>query len=103
MKFDAHGSYQLSLRNNVIVMTVSGEWNKEAAEQAFSDIRALLPKITTSTFGKIIDARQWSLGTPEFQYFTKQALQDLVEKGLRCEAYIVLWVKVCLKKNKLDQ
>ena len=89
MKFEAHGSYEITLKNNIILMKVSGEWNKQASEKVFNEIRTLIPKINQSTFAKLIDAREWELGTPEFQYLTKQALEDLIQEGLRCEAYIV--------------
>lgn len=89
MKFAAHGRYELTLKGNVIFMKAMGAWNKEAAEKAFDDIRAMRADISSSTFAKLINAQEWILGTPEFQYLTKIALEELVKDGLRCEAYVV--------------
>lgn len=97
--FQAHGTYQLSLDNQVIVLKAYGGWNKEAAQQLFADIEHLISKLPQTPFAKLIDARQWQLGTPDFQYLTKKALQSLVNKGLSREVYIVQ--KGTLKKDQL--
>lgn len=98
-RFTAHGKYKLWLENQVIVLAAAGGWNKEAAQELFESISQLLPALNGNKFAKLVDARQWELGTPDFQYLTESALQELVEQGLTREVFIVQ--KGSLKKDQL--
>jgi hypothetical protein len=88
-KFEAHGHYDLSVSRNIIHLKASGEWNKEIAEQLFAEINELVDKLDGNVFAKLIDAREWQLGTHEFTYLAKESIDELVQRGLRREAYIV--------------
>lgn len=106
MKFPAHGHYRLRLCNNIFLLNAYESWNQETVMALFEDIEGLLAMSGVKRFAKIIDASEWSLGTPEFERFAREGIKDLYNHGLRKEAYVVgagVWKREQLKRITSDR
>lgn len=65
MGYRAHGLYEFSHQENILIIKVSGSWNEEGAHEFDRDFRQLVSSFADKPWGSIVDAKEWQLATPE--------------------------------------
>lgn len=62
---DAHGSYEIELVNQVIIVRFQAAWNRETSERMCADFLKVAEKIATKPWACLIDLGRWGLGGPD--------------------------------------
>jgi hypothetical protein len=86
--FEAHGSFELAVRGNILQANIIGGWNVESAQQYSEAIK----EITKPLFGKpwaIISVMdEWELFTPDCEPIIKALSAKAYQSGLVREAMV---------------
>lgn len=100
--FDAHGSFSLELRGNILVFRAAGAWNKETAIQFATQANQKLKPIAGQPWCIFSHISNWELSTPDCNPFLKATVQEGVNNGLRCEAVLNTTGQIKLEQFNLS-
>jgi len=72
MKFEAHGTFELSVKGEILIIRFFHTWNLEGAKAFFARYKDLLQQRNLKQFGVLSDLRQFGGGTPDaIEFFEK--------------------------------
>ena len=60
-----HGSFEIEVINQVVVLRSFGAWNVETAIHMRNDFQQIASKIANRPWACLVDLRSWELGGPE--------------------------------------
>ena len=81
MEFGAHGTFELSRRGDVYVVTLLHSWNLEQAKAFFSAYVEFVERHHLPRYGVLSDLRQLEGGTPEAVDLFSEVAQWASQKG----------------------
>ena len=83
------GRYAIERRGDIIEVVSEHRWDKPTAVKAIADIDQLSKKFCGKPWALLVDARLGDAVSLDVQAFLQQSIEDMVDKGLNCGAYIV--------------
>ena len=78
----AHGSYELNLKNRVLVAKIIGAWNKEEGEDYFRELKSMTNNIIHQPWAMMVYLDKWELGTPGSDEVTLELIKWLAAHNL---------------------
>jgi hypothetical protein len=99
--FAEHGSFTLTVENNVIVATLNGSWNKEAAVAYKNQFMHVAQPLIGNPWGHIVYLDEWELCEAEMFQVIIPLVTWCIDNGLQKAAHI--YSKSAIKKHFLDQ
>lgn len=60
-----HGSYQMALRGQVLVINIHGAWNLETTQRWCLEYMSLADTLKKEPWACFVDLTEWELSTPE--------------------------------------
>ena len=85
---NGHGSYELIVRNRVVIAKIIGAWNKEESEQYFSELKKMTQGIIHEPWAIVVYLDQWELSTPDSEQVNLNLLNWLMANNLKKAAEI---------------
>jgi hypothetical protein len=89
MAFDAHGSYEISIQGEVIVLSLEGSWNLEQAKTFFEAYKPFILKQGFTRFGVLTDFRSLEGGTPDAIAYFEEISVWAMEQGQVARAQVL--------------
>ena len=89
MKFEAHGTFELSVKGEILIIRFFHNWNLEGAKAFFTQYRALIQQHNLKQFGVLSDLRQFGGGTPDAIEFFEKISDWARENGQVARALIM--------------
>ena len=86
--FSQHGAYRIERRNSVLLISISGAWNRETAQAYCKAAREASTPLIGRPYATLSDLNEWELATPDCDDLLKQLFQQAVDHGLRREAFV---------------
>ena len=83
-----HGSFTLSVKEQVIVIKAIGAWNYEAAVAFANDYKQLVSDLQQAPWGCLIDLTDWELFTPDASDYLDTINQWAEQHNQRFEAVV---------------
>ncbi len=80
--FKAHGKYKLNLHNDVIILTVFGDWNLEGSIICIEDINKLIDTISGNRFAIVIDSSELTGLTKDSYVPWLKAINNWLQIGM---------------------
>ncbi len=96
-----HGSWSLSVNNNILLQTFSGAWNKEAAIAYIKDFRETTQPLIHSPWAILSVFEDWELCTPDLNPLIIEHCQWFIEHGCSKDCHV--YSPDGLKQLVLDQ
>lgn len=89
MKFEAHGTFELSIKGEILIIRFFHDWNLEGAKAFFTRYRELVRQQGLKKFGVLSDLRQFGGGTPDAIAFFEKISDWAQENGQVARALIM--------------
>ncbi len=89
MKFEAHGTFELSVKGEILIIRFFHTWNLEGAKAFFARYRDFLQQHGLKKFGVLSDLRQFGGGTPDAIEFFEKISDWAQENGQVARALIM--------------
>nr|NJM01657.1 hypothetical protein [Desulfobacula sp.] len=89
MKFEAHGTFELSVKGEIVIIRFFHNWNLEGAKAFFTRYRDFLQQLGLKRFGVLSDLRQFGGGTPDAIEFFEKISDWAQENGQAARALIM--------------
>ncbi len=89
MKLDAHGTYDLKLRGEIIILRFFGAWNTEGVKTFFESYKFFILEKKLKRFGVLADFRKFEGGTPNAMKYVEKIPQWNAEHGQIARAQIL--------------
>jgi len=89
MQFEAHGTFELSLKGEIFIIRFFHKWNLEGAKAFFIKYKALIQECNLKKFGVLSDLRQFEGGTPDAIDFFEVISDWAQEQGQVARALIM--------------
>lgn len=99
--FESHGSFNLSVSNNILIARLSGSWNKECAEDFSMHFRIKASRLLGKPWGHLVFLDNWDLSVPEMQPIVTELVAWCIENGLEKSAQV--YDSSAVKGHSLDQ
>ncbi len=96
-----HGSYELSVINQIVIAKIMGSWNKEKAEQYFTELKSIAHTVILKPWAMVVYMDKWELGTPGSDEVTLELIKWLAGNNLNKVAEI--YSPSALKKMHVQQ
>ena len=102
---NGHGSYELTVRNQVVIAKIIGAWNKEESEQYICALKRISQDIRDKPWAIVVNLTEWELATPECDEVNIGLLKWLMENNLKksAEVYSPSILKKMHIQNIVDQ
>ena len=78
----AHGSFDLTVDNQVLIARISGAWNEEESWLYFERVKEIIQPIMKQPWALLLLMNGWELGTPETEQVTKEMVRWVSSHGL---------------------
>ena len=78
----AHGSFDLTVDNQVLIARISGAWNEEESWLYFERVKEIIQPIMAQPWALLLLMNGWELGTPETERVTKEMVKWVSTHGL---------------------
>ncbi len=78
----AHGSFNLTVNNQVLIANISGAWNEEESWLYFEKVKEVAQTIIHKPWALLLLMNGWELGTPETERATKEMVKWVSTHGL---------------------
>lgn len=98
---EPHGSFKLSVSNNIVIARLSGSWNKECAEDFAINFKIKVRPLLGKPWGHLFFLDNWDLGVPEILPIVTNLVTWCIENGLEKSAQV--YNDSMIKKYSLDQ
>lgn len=97
-----HGSFELTAKDQVIIIKAIGAWNYEAAVRFGGAYKRLISKIDKSVWGCLIDLTEWELFTPDASDYLDDINRWAEQHNQKYEAVVcgLLIQEALLEKNQ---
>lgn len=89
MKFGAHGTFEISVKGEILIIRFFHTWNLEGAKAFFARYKDLLQQHGLKKFGVLSDLRQFEGGTPDAIEFFEKISDWARENGQAARALIM--------------
>src|SRR3989339_1227896 len=89
MKFEAHGTFEFSVKGEILIIRFFHDWNLEGAKAFFTRYRDLIQQCHLKKFGVLSDLRQFGGGTPDAIVFFEEISDWAQENGQVARALIM--------------
>jgi hypothetical protein len=89
MKFDAHGTFELSIKGEIFIIRFFHKWNLEGAKTFFAKFKELIQQHNFKKFGVLSDLKQFEGGTPDAIEFFEGISDWTQENGQVARALII--------------
>lgn len=86
--FEPHGSYQLAVNGNILVASLHGAWNIEAAESFSEDFKKAASVLIENDWGHLVFLDDWDMGIPGVKDIIIELVQWCISKNLCCAAHV---------------
>jgi hypothetical protein len=100
-KFPAHGFYELTVDNNLLVARLSGCWNQECAEIFSEEFKNIAQPLTHRAWGHLVYLDEFELGVPEIAPIVQNLVSWCIQNGLQKSAQV--YCKSMTKKYYIDK
>ncbi len=97
----AHGSYELNLKNRVLIAKIIGAWNKEEGKDYFRELKGITKNIIHQPWAMMVYLDKWELGTPGSDEVTLELIKWLAENNLAVVAEV--YSPSLLKKKHIQK
>ena len=100
---DIHGDWQLKVVGDVLVTTLGGSWNVEAALAYFEEYKSLAASL--GRYGILVRYDGWGGYTPEAEAIMRQLRHWAHDHGCACAAWVLedalmkKWVELFLRHS----
>ncbi len=98
---EPHGSFNLSVSNNILIARLSGSWNKECAENFATNLQIKARPLIGEPWGHLVFLDNWDLGVPEMLPIITELVIWCIENGLEKSAQV--YNDSMIKKYSIDQ
>lgn len=103
-----HGDFDIVFDNNIIKITVEGEFNDIAAKAIASELKQLILSLNNTPFAILADLLAFDGGTPEVfaessEFNAWLNSKNMVAKALVFTSPILIAIEKSLVKSKADQ
>jgi hypothetical protein len=99
--FKSHGSFNLSVSNNILIARLSDSWNKECAEDFAINFRIKVNPLLGKSWGHLVFLDNWDLCVPEMLPTITDLVTWCIENGLKKSAQV--YDDSMIKKYSIDQ
>lgn len=89
MKFEAHGTFDLSIKGEIFIIRFFHKWNLEGAKAFFIQYKELIQHCNFKKFGVLSDLKQFEGGTPDAIEFFEGISDWAQENGQIARALIL--------------
>jgi hypothetical protein len=86
--FRSHGSWQISINNNVAIQVFYGSWNEEAVINYVKDFRQTVAPLIGSDWAILSVFEDWELGVPEIEHHVEEHCRWFIEHGCRKDCHV---------------
>lgn len=83
-----HGSFDMWVDNQVLLVRINGAWNKEETQAYFTKMKQLTIEVIKQPWAQIVYLNDWELGTPENEQITMELIQWSMEHNLKKTATV---------------
>jgi len=83
-----HGSFDMWLDNQVLLVRIHGAWNEEEAKLYFTTLKETVKEIIKQPWAMIVYLNDWELGTPETDQIAAEVIQWCMENYQRKVAIV---------------
>jgi hypothetical protein len=98
---EPHGSFNLSVSNNILIARLSDSWNKECAEDFAFNFQIKASPLLGEPWGHLVFLDNWDLGVPEMLPIITELVTWCIENGLEKSAQV--YNDSMIKKYSIDQ
>jgi len=81
VNFNHHGNYNIEQKQGFFVVSFSGSWNVEAAQDFFESFKEIVSESGYHKFGVLTDLREWEGSTPDALRLAKDGLDYFYSQG----------------------
>ena len=89
MAFEPHGSFDLEILGEVVLVTLEGSWNLEQGKKFFEAYKPLLLEQGFTKFGVVSDFRNLDGATPEAIAFFEEVTAWAKDQGQMARAQVL--------------
>ena len=89
MKFDVHGTYDLKLQGEIIIIRFFGAWNTEGVKAFFETLKSFVLEKQFKQFGTLSDFRKFEGATPHAMKYVEKIPQWNAKHGQIARAQIL--------------
>lgn len=82
MDFIPHGEFTLSRCDRLVIATLNGGWNKEAAEHFEKEFMRVADPLIGQKWAHLVYLQDWDLGVPEIGKVIKRLVSWCIANGL---------------------
>lgn len=86
--FKEHGSFEIKLLGNVLILNIHGAWNIETSLKYRDAINACIKPIVGQKWAVLTQMTDWELCTPDSEAVLADLIVDAISKGLVREAVV---------------
>ncbi|WP_108649222.1 hypothetical protein [Dongshaea marina] len=103
MQWKEHGSFEMKLQGNIMLLHVLGRWNVETTQHFVNAYQQQMVAMIKQPWGQVTDLSQWELSPPDIWEHIYGLARWMEEHNQVCEAFVCsLSIQKMLMKKRLE-